>query len=928
MSKEQWDQLIHLFAEASTLSADERTTFLDLHCKDETLRAELESLLEADNPSERYFNELAGNLVGQALDQIGDMPPDDGLIGYYRIIDKIGSGGMGTVYLAERADNTYNRNVALKILRRGLDTDEILSRFRTERQILARLNHPNITHILNGGVTGDGRPWLAMDFVEGIPITQYCDEKKLTIDERLRLFLQVCDAVQYAHQNLVIHRDLKPSNILVTPEGVVKLLDFGIAKVLGEPDSPAQQALITKAGTQPLTPGFASPEQILNQPIGTESDVYSLGALLHLLLTGQLPFRENGLAAVMDRLSRREDPPSPSRTIGRLRVTEKEELKENTELSTADEESEMHDSAERADKNSAEKKLTVSEIAANRKLDAGRLQRGLKGDLDTILLTALRTEPERRYSTVKSLADDIRRHLNNHPVSARPDGWGYRSGKFIRRHKTGVAVAIFVPLLIITGLYAHSERLEEERDVAKIAAERAELEAEKAREVSDFLTGLFRAADPYEKTPEELTSLELLERGREQLAETAEPNEVSAEMSAVLGNIYFRLGRYQEADELFSRAIGVRYHALGHRDIPTARMLSDYGLVLSDLDRLSEADSVYQISLNIISKTTGERTSEASNVYHNLASLYNGMSRFEEAEEMVHKAIDIRRQIYGDRSAELASSLHQLGVIQNRRSRYEESLESFRETLEIRLELLGDEHPLTITTLGNMAGSQASLGENEEAEQTYMKVLEIRKRIFGEYHPSVATTQYQIGITHWNRSDYAQARHWWEQTLDVRREVLGPNHSSVAQTINALAALSWRALDLEHALEMLTEAEQIYRAIHGDEHQQVALIINNRATTVSELGRLDEAETLYREAMAMRIRLMGEQHDETANTIRSLGRMITLENRWDEAEELMLRALAAFEAIYPDDHAEVVETRDLLERIRVRRDEYLSGIQD
>ncbi|TVQ70343.1 MAG: serine/threonine protein kinase, partial [Balneolaceae bacterium] len=506
-----------------------------MRCKDEVLRAELESLLEADNPSEQYFEELSQSLVGKALDQMGDMPPDGGLVGHYRITGKIGRGGMGTVYQAERADNTYRRRVALKVLRRGLDTDDILTRFRSERQILARLNHPNITHMLNGGVTGDGRPWLAMEYVEGLPITGYCDAKKLSINERLDLFLQVCDAVQYAHQNLVIHRDLKPSNILVTPEGVVKLLDFGIAKVLVDTDNPGQQAMITKAGSQPLTPGFASPEQLLNQPVGTESDVYSLGALLCLLLTGRLPFEDNSLAAAMERLSDREDAPLPSRIIGRLWSEEKYGMSE------ADGTMDGSEIAGATTGAVGMSRITV--VAANRGLDVVRLQRRLKGDLDIIAITALKAELSRRYATVKSMADDIRRHLNNHPVSARPDGWRYRSGKFISRHKTGVAVGVLLPLMIITGLYLHGEQLEKERDLARTAAERAEMEAEKAQEVSAFLTGLFRSADPYE-TAEELTSIELLERGREQLAEVPEPTEVTAEMSAVLGNIYYRLGRY------------------------------------------------------------------------------------------------------------------------------------------------------------------------------------------------------------------------------------------------------------------------------------------------------------------------------------------------------------------------------------------------
>ncbi|TVQ09109.1 MAG: serine/threonine protein kinase, partial [Balneolaceae bacterium] len=496
--KNYWEKLGILYDQASLLVGDERTTFLKTNCKDDSLRAELESLLQVHDASARYFESLSDSLLGQAIDRMSDMPPDEEIIGKYRITGKIGRGGMGTVYLGERADETFDKKVAIKVLRRGLDSEDILSRFRAERQILARLNHPNITHMIDGGITSQGRPWFVMEYVDGVPITQYCDDNKLNLEKRLELFTVVCDAVQYAHQNLVIHRDLKPSNILVTPDGHIKLLDFGIAKVLDDPDSTDPHTRFTRAGFRPLTPAFASPEQFSGEPVSTASDVYSLGVLLYLLLTGRLPYQQKPDSFPdSDVFKNRQDPPLPSKAI----------TAPNTDPSGR------------------------SSLPA--RLDSARLEKQLSGDLDTILLTALRIDPSRRYTTAKALADDIRNHLTGHPVVARPDGWQYRAGKFIGRHKTGVAVAVLLPLMIITGLYLHGEQLEKERDLARTAAERAELEAAKAQEVSVFLTGLFRSADPFE-TAEELTSIELLERGREQLSELDEHTEVSAEMSAVL----------------------------------------------------------------------------------------------------------------------------------------------------------------------------------------------------------------------------------------------------------------------------------------------------------------------------------------------------------------------------------------------------------
>lgn len=429
LTPERWQQIKELFAAAQERDRTERTSFLSAACgADESLRGEVESLLVAaegessanlsDEPANRSAMGRSDPLIGQR-------------IGAYLIEKQIGRGGMATVYLASRADQEYHKQVAIKMLRPELDSEELLKRFRSERQTLAALDHPNIVKLLDGGSTREGMPYLVMDYVEGVPIDDYCDEQKLSTESRLRLFQQVCLAVQYAHENRVIHRDLKPTNILVYGQGIPKLLDFGIAKVLEPSDE--SQMLITQTLTRRMTPAYASPEQVRAEPVTAATDVYSLGVVLYELLTGHRPYKlKQRTPAEIERAICEEDPEKPSTAVDRVETVSSED---GTTVSKTPE--------------------TVSQTREGR---PDRLRRRLQGDLDTILLMSLQKEPRRRYTSVRSFADDIQRHLDHLPIGARGKGLGYRAAKWTRRHKGDVVAAALVLALIVSAYVFSSWR--------------------------------------------------------------------------------------------------------------------------------------------------------------------------------------------------------------------------------------------------------------------------------------------------------------------------------------------------------------------------------------------------------------------------------------------------------------------------------------
>ncbi|MGH7507297.1 MAG: serine/threonine-protein kinase, partial [Longimicrobiales bacterium] len=549
LSPERWRRVEPILDRVLDLPPAEREAFLDEACAgDPVLRADAEALLEADRQATGFLEAPAASLLLAAEALPASAASNVGtVIGQYRIVRELGRGGMGTVFLAERADGQFDQRVALKLIRGGAVSDDIVHRFLHERQILARLDHPNIAHLIDGGLTGDGQPYFAMELIDGSPITTYCDERGLVIEQRLRLFRAAAEAVACAHRNLVVHRDLKPSNVLVTVDGQVKLLDFGIAKMLEEPED---ARALTRSGLYMLTPEYAAPEQVRGGTITTATDVYMLGALLYELLSGHRAHRfDHHTPAELERVICEQDPVPPSTAViaGSARGA----------------------GPARGTTSGADRRQTVTR----------RLRRRLHGDLDNIVMKALRKEPDRRYPSVDAMIDDIGRYESGRPVLARRDSFGYRSSKFIRRNRAAVAAAGFVVVSLLAGMTTTTYQ-------ARVAAR----ESARAEQVKNFVLDLFELSDPDLSNGAEITARQLLERGQERVdEELAGQPELQAEMLGVLGSIDHKLGLYDDAAGRFQRALALerQVHGPRHRDV--AARLHDLGNTEIERSHVAEA---------------------------------------------------------------------------------------------------------------------------------------------------------------------------------------------------------------------------------------------------------------------------------------------------------------------------------------------------
>lgn len=779
MSTERWKRVEALFHDALERPAGEREAFLRDACADDgALYHEVIALLDADGAPHSLLDAHAVDAVDAPSPAWQAALPAGTRVGPYGIVEAIGVGGMGVVYLAARADGQFEQRVALKLIKRGMDSDSILSRFHAERSILARLQHPNIASLLDGGVTDDGLPFFTMEYVGGKPITQYCDDKQLSVEQRLDLFQSVCAAVQYAHGNLVVHRDLKPSNILVTHDGHVKLLDFGIARVLGEDDHG-----LTRSGQRVMTPAYASPEQVRGEPVTTASDVYSLGVLLYELLCGRHPHRDTtSTAAELERAIAETPAERPSRSL---------------------------------------EQETIASVARARRVAPARLRRRLEGDLDNICLTALRKEPERRYTSPGRLLDDIRRHLSGRPVRARPDTVGYRAGKFVRRNRVGVAATAAFVILVTALSVLYTVRLASERD-------RARREAAKAAEVSTFLAGLFAAADPYTSRGEAITAREMLDKGRDRVhEELAGQPDVRAEMLKAIGTAYGNLGLYEDAAQALQESLALRAQA------------------------------------------GGEHEAEAVQSAVALLSVLNEAGRYEEADSLGRWAVEMARTL-PDRDS-LSGALFMLGLSMNHRGDFDGAERLYREALAIRTREGGQDSPEASPVMNNLALLLHEQSRYAEADSIFRRALSIQEGAFGKRHPETATTRYNYAQLLGDRGQLSEARTMWDEVLATDRALYPEGHPAIGFTLSAYGRLLSRMGEFETAEKLQREALDIRRGYHGDEHADVAYSLGSLGRALRDQGYWDEAEAHLREAFALHARVNGRDHPVLGNLMNAIG---------------------------------------------------------
>ena len=756
-------------------------------------------------------------------------------VGPYRVLRELARGGMGAVYLAERADGQFEQRAALKLIKRGMDSDEIHRRFLGERRILARLEHPHIARLLDGGVTNDGQPWFAMEFVDGIPVTRHGVRHALPLDARLRLFGDICDAVGYAHRNLVIHRDLKPSNILVTADGQVKLLDFGIAKLLDEaPDA------TTRTELRAMTPEYAAPEQVRGEPVTTATDVYALGALLYELLTGRKAQRiERLTAGEVERVVCELEPAAP----------------------------------------------------------------GVNSDLDTVVLKALQKDPARRYPSVDAMHDDIRRYRSGLPVGARPDTLGYRTRKFVRRHRVGVAAAAAVVASLVVGLAGTAWQARRATNQARAAA----AEAAKARAVRDFVASLFNVSRPSEARGRDITARELLEEGRRRIdtALAGQP-EVQAELLDVLGTIYRDLALLPQADTLLRRSVELSRRIMGPRDTLVASREADLGIALMEGGRYEEAERFLTGALKVQREALGERHPTTGATLRALGQNHQLQGHNRLGDSLYREAVGIARA-QGD-SLAMADYMVGWGVLKYRATAFAAAESLYQEGLAIRRRKLSPDDPMITVVLHNLGMVWAAQGKLKEAERLQREVLEQRRRLHPQgMHTDVAYAMHGLALTLEQLTRLAEAESLYLQEWTIRRSLLGAAHQETVAAVNNLAVVRYRMHDLEGAETATRDALAGFETALGPEHQSTIVALNNLGAILSDRGRFAEADSALRLALARAERKRGEGSHIPALVMRNLGVMLARRGDLQASERMFREALPIYRATLSDSHPRIAE---------------------
>jgi eukaryotic-like serine/threonine-protein kinase len=840
-----------ILAELLDAAPAEREALIAQRCagRDELID-DVRSLLAAADGADAYFERVSRD-AGAPLGRRGG--GDDAAVGRmfgpYRLDRLIGVGGMGAVYRAERADDLYRMRVAVKLLPPGFATEGMRRRFTAERRILARLQHPGIAALLDGGVSEDGVPFFVMEYVDGLPIDCFCDERGLATDARLRLFQQVCSAVEYAHRNLVVHRDLKPSNILVTADGEVKLLDFGVA-VLLENDADAGDNPLTELHGRPFTPAYASPEQIRGEALTTAADVYSLGVLLYQLLAGRRPYEVTGLPPLrVEQVVCEELPPAPSEAV-----------------------------------------TTLEPVTA--RADRVGLSRRLRGDLDTIVMTALQKDPARRYASVLTLAEDIERHLTARPVLARPDSFGYRASRFVARNRYFVGAGALVAVLLIgfAALATYTAVSAGARN-ALIAAERdrAQRETEKAEAVSSFLVGLFGSNDPDVAAGESQTAFQILEQGERNAAELASQPAVHARVLDVVAQVYTRLGEYERAESLFRQAAALLRAEPGVNAGEIAAPLSRLGDLLRRRGQLDEAVALLDEAIGL-AELAGD-TILLANGLNDLGLARYDQGDFAEAERLHRRALELRSSAYGSRHNRTATSLQNLALAVAQLNRGSEAEALYREALVIYRETLGGEHTEVATTLTSLGRSLSERGEFEEAIPLLSEALRINRSRLGNGHPHVALVLNDLGSVRARQGRFEEAETIFRDALELREQALGASHPYVATSLNNLAFTMVQQGRLDDALPLRRRAYGMARERLGNDHVNTGQFAHNLADLLMRLNRLAEAEVLYRESIEILTRAFPEAHPLTARPLTGLADLLIRLGRRAEAAPFLRRTI-------------------------------------
>lgn len=871
-TRDSFDRIEEIFLEALDLDPSKRAAFIEETCgSNHALRREVISLLEAHEEADASFLEETPSMLGHALPNVSRRLER---VGPYRILRELGKGGMGIVYLAERDDDQYHKRVALKVMQQQrLNLMGMRERFLAERQILAGLEHPNIARMLDGGVTDDEVPYFALEYVEGLPIHEYCDAHHLSIDERLRLFMTVCRAVHYAHQNLIVHRDLKPSNILVTPKGVVKLLDFGIAKLIDPDSQPHLEAVpITRTGMRIMTPEYASPEQVRGDKLTTSSDVYQLGVLLYELLTGHRPYRlKTRIQHEIERIICEEEPRRPSTAISDLREVVQPDGTTRT--------------------------MTPDTISEARSTHTDKLRRQLIGDVDNIVLMAMRKETHRRYASAEQLLEDIKRHLDGLPILARKDTVGYRANKFIQRHRFGVMAVATVMLLLVAFSI-----------VTAVQATRIAAERDRAEEIQAFLADLLKSADPEEAQGEDLRVRDLLDRSAERIENELQQPSTKIALQRLMSEVYASLGEYPEAEQLARQSLAQTTAFYGARHAETAKSLNILGNMLRAQSLYNEAEPLYRDALAMQDELRGIDPLDVASSQKNLAWLLQEKGQFAEAKALYETALATRQAHLTPDHPDVITSKSRLASLLEDLGNFAEAEPLFREVLDARLHVLGSNHPQVAIGLNNLGLLLYYRAEFEEADSLFEASIALRKKLYDPEHPSVAAGLNNLAMLKTRLREFETGDSLYAQALAINQKRLGEKHPRVASTLSSLAHAARRQGNIRLAEERTRAALAMRREILGEDHPSVALSLTDLGNILERTSRFDAAEEAYREANAIRRTRLGNQHPRLEESLSALGLMLWRQRRPREAFDLVHEAYTINETARGANHPRTIAT--------------------
>ncbi|HEV2103029.1 MAG TPA: serine/threonine-protein kinase [Candidatus Acidoferrum sp.] len=841
---ENWEKIKEVFGAALECEPGRRAAFLDEACaQDPALRAEVASLLSA------HAN-LADLSNCPWPDQSVDFSLEGLVIGPYRLVKKLGEGGMGQVWLAEQTD-PVRRQVALKLIRGGIFSAALLQRFQAERQSLAIMDHPAIAKVFDAGTTAQGQPYFVMEYVEGLPITKYCDQKRLSIRERLRLFIEVCDGIQHAHQKAIIHRDIKPANVLVVEVGgkpSPRIIDFGLAKTIVPAE--AGGILFTQVGVILGTPGYTSPEQAdpTIRDIDTRTDVYSLGVVLYELLTGALPFdpqaiKKQSYDKILRRL-REEDPLIPS---------------------------------VKASKDSR----ASSSHAQMRATSPKQLTTLLRGDLDWITMKALERDRARRYGTPSELTADVERYLENRPVMARPASPGYRLQKYLRRNRVAVSFVsgALVLLLAFTGIQAiQLRRITRERD--------------RANRVTDFMTNMFKVSDPSESRGNSITAREILDKSSKEI-ETglAKDPQLQAQMMNVMGEVYINLGLHDDAKSLLEQSIAIRRRVFGLRNRETLDSMDKLAWLLEEQGKPEEAEKIERQILPIRMELFGPEDRDTLSSQVNLANDLCDEGKYAESEQIDRQAIAVRRRIAPDdpltpmEMSNLAATIAMTG-------RYRESEQVNLEALAILNRTVGPDHPFTIKVRSNLADVYDREGRFAEAEQITRETLEVRRRILGPEHPDTLQNSGDLGTLLYEQGRYQQAEEIHRDVLARQKRLSGAERPQTLLTMDNLAADLAALHRYLQAEQLSREAWEIRQRVLGPDHPDTLLSAVHLGVINRLEGHYAQAEKLTSSALVAQRKALGDTHANCASSEYNLALIAAAQGHREDALALLQTALS------------------------------------